>query len=278
MKKIIEIKKINQEIFKRLCGVSRGNFEKMIELLKKDWHKQEMKKCKAGRPYEIGGLEEHLLLLLIAYRTYLTQEFLGNLLFKVNKSTICRSLKRIEKIALKKLAIKKNPKLDKETLQALIVDCTEQAVQRPQDYETQKWHYSGKKKRHTRKTEVIIDKNKRIISVSGSHGGSVHDLTIRRRSTPFKEAHFYTDNAYQGYDKEHPSVDFPYKKSKNHPLTDEEKEYNHAISRFRVRIEHVFGQMKVFKSLTETYRYPRKNYNKKFNIIAGITNINNGFC
>ncbi len=113
--------------------------------------------------------------------------------------------------------------------------------------------------------------------MSDSHAGSKHDLTIRRESEQIPDGHFYADGAYQGYDKEHNLIDFPYRKPKNGELDKEEKEYNRAISRFRVKIENVFGQMKVFKSLSETYRYPLKSYNHKFNIIAGITNLNNGF-
>ncbi len=48
---------------------------------------------------------------------------------------------------------------------------------------SQKKYYSGKKKRHTMKTEVIIGENKKILYVSDSHDGSKHDLRIRREST-----------------------------------------------------------------------------------------------
>jgi len=278
MKKDIKIHKISQEIFQRLSGVSKKTFENMINLLEEDWETQENSKAKQGRPQKIGSLKEHLLLLLIAYRSYLTQEFLGFLLFDVDKSTICRSLKRIEKIAVSKLGIKKNKQLKKEELEALIVDCTEQSIERPKDKKKQKKYYSGKKKRHTMKTEVMIGEDKKILYVSDSHEGSKHDLRIRRESRQFPEGHIYGDGAYTGYEKEHKGLlDFPYRKPKDRELDAEEKEYNQGISRFRVRIEHVFGQMKIFKCLSERYRYPRENYNLKFNIIAGINNMKNGF-
>jgi DDE superfamily endonuclease len=278
MKKNIRIDRIRQETFQRLSGVSKKTFEDMINILEEAWCKQENLKAKAGRPHEIGGLQEHLLLLLVAYRSYLTQEFLGFLLFRVDKSTICRSLKRIETIALDKLGIKKHKKLRKEELEALIVDCTEQAIERPKGNEKQKIYYSGKKKRHTMKTEVLIGEDKKILYVSDSHEGSKHDLSVRRESRQFPDGHIYSDGAYVGYDKEHKGlIDFPYKKPKGRELDEEEKEYNRGISRFRVRIEHIFGQLKIFKCLSERYRYPRENYNLKFNIVAGINNVKNGF-
>ncbi|MBS3903480.1 MAG: IS5/IS1182 family transposase, partial [Anaplasmataceae bacterium] len=61
------------------------------------------------------------------------------------------------------------------------------------------------------------------------------------------------------------------------PLDRQEKEYNQGLSRFRVRIENVFAQMKVFRILSDRYRNKRRHYNIKFKIIAGIINMKNGF-
>ena len=47
-----------------------------------------------------------------------------------------------------------------------IVDATEQPVQRSCDQETQRQHYSGKKKRHTRKTQIIVNERGEIRDVS----------------------------------------------------------------------------------------------------------------
>jgi hypothetical protein len=54
-----------------------------------------------------------------------------------------------------------------------------------------------------------------------------------------------------------------YKATKTKPLDEEEKEYNHALSRLRVIVEHVIGDMKVFKILSERYRNKRKRYGIK---------------
>ena len=47
--------------------------------------------------------------------------------------------------------------------EALIIDCTDQPIQRP-SWKQQSW-YSGKKKRHTIKTEIVITENGRIVSI-----------------------------------------------------------------------------------------------------------------
>src|SRR3712207_2997043 len=72
--------------------------------------------------------------------------------------------------------------------------------------------------------------------VSPSHPGSEHDLTIRRAGPPLpKHTRGYADSAYQGYDKDHPDLDIPYKKPKGGELTAEETDYNRGLSGFRDR-------------------------------------------
>jgi hypothetical protein len=259
-----------------LFGVDRHRFDVFVQKCEKRWRKREGKKKVSGRPYEIGGLKEHLMLLLLLYRCHVTQEFAG-ILFGADKGTICRSLKRIEAIALPVLKVKKEMKLSKKEAEELIFDCTEQACERPQ--KDQDLYYSGKKKRHTLKSEVIVTGGGRLVGISKTHPGRVHDMTIRRcsRALP-KGSHGYGDSAYQGYDKEHDGFfDYPYKKPKGGELTEEEKEYNAGISSFRVRVEHKIGDIKVFRMMSDRYRYPREGHNLKLQITAGLVNMNNGF-
>ena len=74
----------------------------------------------------------------------------------------------------------------------------------------------------------------------------------------------------------HPAIDISYKKSKKKTLTTEERDYNHALSSFRVRFERSIGRLKFFRVLSERYRYPRNRYACKISIVAGITNFATG--
>ncbi len=61
----------------------------------------------------------------------------------------------------------------------VIIDGKEQRVNRPTGYEAQKPYYSGKKKAHTVKTQVVVDPCGRIEAVSDSvPGGANHDLPL----------------------------------------------------------------------------------------------------
>ena len=262
--------------FRSLTGVPAETFHEMVERLRPHWRERVVEpKNRSGRPWGVGGLADHLLVLLILYRCAITQDFLG-CLYRTDKSTVSRSLRRIEGLVARVLGVKRRIRVSREEAEALIIDCTEQPIQRPS--RKQRCWYSGKKKRHTIKTEIAVAENGRIVGVSKPAPGRVHDLEIRRRGPPLpKAAHVYADSGYQGLQDHRSGVEIPYKKTKTRPLTKDERDYNHALSRFRVRVEHGLARLKSFRILSDRYRYPRHAYGVKFSIVAGILNLAAGF-
>lgn len=263
--------------FRRLTGVSVGVFDQMVAQLRAPWEAAERRKAKSGRPWEVGGMENHLLIMLLYYRCYVTQEFIG-FFWQVDRSVICRAIRRIERHAQPLFGVRRDPKITRREAEALIVDCTEQPIQRPGEDAVQRAHYSGKKKRHTLKTEYVVTAQGRIVSVSDSHPGSRHDLTIRRDGAKLaRSARVYADSAYQGYEREHAAVEIPYKRRKGGELSAEEKEYNRGLGSFRVAIEHRIGRTKRFRIVAERFRNPRHTHHTKTSIIAGLVNLEAGF-
>jgi len=222
-------------------------------------------------------LEDHLLIMLIYYRCYITQEFLG-FFYNVNKSAICRAIKRIEKLVRPLIGVERKPKISREEAEALIVDCTEQPIQRPAaGRETARALLREEEAPHA-ENRIHHHPEGRIVSASPSHPAVVMtwrsvvmDLNCRTRHD------FTPDSAYQGYDKEHRNLEFPYKKPKNGKLNDEEKEYNRGLSGFRVRVEHRIGRTKRFKIASERFRNPLGTHHTKISIIAGLVNLEDGF-
>jgi hypothetical protein len=84
----------------------------------------------------------------------------------------------MEPLLAKKISIKKDRALTPDKVLCLLADVSEQPTQRPT--KKQKKSYSGKKKRHTIKTEIVMGEDGKIRSVSKSHKGRVHDFKIRR--------------------------------------------------------------------------------------------------
>ena len=131
------------KVFQKLSGISIKEFETVRKKLEPDWKKlQELKKLD-GRPSKLDGMQDILLATLIYYRTYVTYEFLGYL-FGLDVSNIWRAIKKIEPLVIKVVAIKKDRSLSSDELMDLIVDVTEQPINRPKN--RQRKFYSGKKK------------------------------------------------------------------------------------------------------------------------------------
>ncbi|WP_158676091.1 transposase family protein [Spiroplasma poulsonii] len=96
----------------------------------------------------------------------------------------------------------------------------------------QKQSYSGKKKKHTIKTQVIIEQEtKKIIATSFSLGKK-HDYALFKESKiPILEnTKLIVDSGYQGIQKNHNNVLIPTKKTKKNPLNKEQKQYNRLLA------------------------------------------------
>lgn len=263
-------------IFNRLFGISVSQFEGILLKVTPQWQKHVINHYKRpGRDYKLE-LADRLLLLLLYYRSYITQLFVGYL-FGIDDSRVCRIIQKLEPILAKELALTKTKYLSQEEIETLIVDATEQPIERPR--KNQKRYYSGKKKRHTLKTEIRITRKGRIVHVSRSRRGAMHDFALHKEEPPIPPgSRVFADSGYQGLDKVHQATELPYKATKTKPLDKEEKEYNQALSRYRVIVENIIGDIKTFKILSDRYRNKRKRYGIKFHIISGIVNLKNGFA
>ena len=107
--------------------------------------------------------------------------------------------------------------------------------------------YSGKKKHHTLKAQVLLEHGtRRILCVRVGKG--------RRRRI-------------------HANTRKPTKATKKHPLTREQKRANRQINSRRIVVEHAIRRLKVFRLLGERYRNRRKRFGLRLNLIAALTNL-----
>ena len=131
--------------FQRLVGVSYKEFFDIINKTRPFWDAFCASKKTRGRPYDIGDgqLEDQILVAMIYYKFYTTHFVIG-CLFGVHDTAITRCLQRIEPLLAKAVTIEKHKKSSQVVLESIIIDCTEQAIERPK--RKQRTYYSGKKK------------------------------------------------------------------------------------------------------------------------------------
>lgn len=139
--------------------------------------------------------------------------------------------------------------------------------------------YSGKKKRHTLKTQVIIGSSKgsqqKKILCTFFGVGRTHDFKLFKKSSIkfHHKTQTLADSGYQGLQKLHSETQLAKKKTKKKKLTKEEKKHNKELSSQRVVVENMIGFIKRFKIVADRYRNRRKRFSLRFNLIAAICNF-----
>lgn len=139
----------------------------------------------------------------------------------------------------------------------------------------QKKFYSGKKKKHTIKSQVIVaQKTKKIICTEFAPGKK-HDFRLFKESKIFLHPAIkaITDTGFQGLSKIHANTEMPKKATKKNPLSKQEKKMNTCTSRKRIINEHVIRSVKRFKLVADRYRNRRKRFGLRFNFIASVHNF-----
>lgn len=139
----------------------------------------------------------------------------------------------------------------------------------------QRAHYSGKKKCHTHKAQLIVNQDTLEIVATAFGRGRQHDFRLFKESYAGINPTIYClgDSGYEGLHKLHANSDTPFKNSKHRQLTDGQKACNSMLAKHRIYCEHVIGKLKIFRILKERYRNRRKRFGLRFNLIAALYNL-----
>jgi hypothetical protein len=183
--------------------------------------------------------------------------------------------KRGKKIDTLEELIEKHPEFEE-----FLIDATEQELPKPKDKGRRKEFYSGKRKRHTAKVQLLSTK-KLVLHLCRYVPGRVSDLLLLRATgvmhqIPKEEAGVVVrvDKGYEGIEEEYSDVriEKPKKAKRGRPLTVLEKILNRAMSTLRMPVEHVIGRLKKYRLLAEIYRGRGERYDESALVIAGLHN------
>jgi len=193
-------------LFKSFTGLLVQEFDDIYDKkLAKKYAKYEMQRLSkqidrkrdigAGRPFKLD-VKGRFLMLLIYYRLYITYTLSG-FLFDLDQSTVCsRDIQKIEKLIRKCIpipqkiyGITKRLKTTEEVEQYFpdflsFIDCTEQQIPRPVDNKRRNVYYSGKKKRHTVKNQLMVNNYGYVIHKTNHMIGCRHDYDIYKNNHP----------------------------------------------------------------------------------------------
>ena len=112
--------------FKRLTGVKKATFEKMLEVINKELPN-------FGRPPKLNRADQ-LLMTLMYWREYRTQFHIAGS-YGVSEATVCRTIKKIEDALMRsdefRLPGKKALQPSDTLIEIVLVDASEQPIERP---------------------------------------------------------------------------------------------------------------------------------------------------
>jgi hypothetical protein len=304
---------------KYLTGLTASQFWEMFSRIEANFEAYERQRHErpgrkravgAGRPYAVP-----LLLRVVALITYLRlhlpQEFIG-MWFGMDQVQISRDLRRLLPLIRQHVpapqVLEPVPEEERpvEPIEALrqafgeegvaLLDATEQPINRPKDAERQKAFYSGKKKRHTVKTQIVTNGAGEIVAITPPVPGKTADIKLAEQSRVVERLpegiDTYADKGYQGLDKHVPPkkstadgdsdatetvlrlrVHTPTKKPKGGELTPEQKERNRTIGRVRMGVEHAIARAKNWHILADRFRCHLDMYEEAFRTVCGFANL-----
>lgn len=145
---------------------------------------------------------------------------------------------------------------------SVITDGMELPTPRPKRRQAR--NYSGKSKRHSKKTVLIVNsRDGLVLARTRLRPGAVHDKRIldedplHRRLDTHPELEKRADSAWTGEDALKGWIVIK-RARRNHPLTEADKRENRKRSKVRIAVEHAIRRVKVFRRVADKVAFRLK--------------------
>ena len=284
-------------IFRSLTGLVVSEFDSLYEKVesrcdefeqKRLWREDRKNKIGAGRSFKLS-LKNRLLMLLAYYRLYVTSLLVG-CLFDLDQSNVLKNIRMLEPLVKECIPLPKKVygrARRARTLEEVeeyfpgfmaFIDATEQEIPRPKNAKKRKSHYSGKKKRHTVKTQLTVNRDGLIVHKTKHARGRRHDYDVFKQNHPElpEKVKPELDLGYDGIQNDFPELNpiIPLKRRRGmEELTEEQREHNRRLSKARVIVEHTIARLKKFNVFGQEFRNRLKNYDLMTDVVFGLVNL-----
>ena len=219
-------------------------------------------------------------------------------LFNLSQTSVLKTIRKLEPIVSEVLPLPKKQQDKVKRLQTVeqveavfpgfkaFLDATEQEIPRPHGKRKQKTHYSGKRKKHTVKTQLTVNKKGLIVHKTNHVKGSMHDYALYKHSHPHlpDNVRLDLDLGYLGIKTDFPNLYcmLPIKRKnpgrgkrgvKAKALSLEQRASNKLLAKERVVVEHVNSRVKKFRIWGDEFRNRLKRYDVMTDIVCGLVNF-----
>ena len=231
----------NDRLIRALTGLNRKAFDELCVVFGKVYE-ESLERSSAprkrvrggGRKARLQSIQAKVFFILFYFKCYAIFEVLS-IIFDLDRGRSNRWVHRLQGIletALGRKMVLPERKIESieiflarfPEIKTVIFDGTERAVQRPQDNDKQQEHYSGKKKRHTRKHITGTTLDKRVRLLTPAKPGKIHDIRQHREETLVDkipdEVAIQGDLGFQGLHNDFVNIHLPHKKPRGKELRD----------------------------------------------------------
>ncbi len=257
------------EEFQAFLPYFKQSFQEHMQTHTLTGKKRQKRRFVDYRNSPLPTIEDKLLFILVYLRKATTQDIFGEV-FNMPQPVVNKWIHVLHPCLNQALALagelpaRQSDQVEfPETSQPVFFqDGVERPIQRPKDKEVQRTYYSGKKKRHTVKNNMVINDQAKICLLTPTCEGKKHDKKISDEANIHlpEGSILYQDTGFQGFALEGVTIVQPQKKPPGKELTAEEKARNREIARVRVRVEHAIAGVKRYRIVKD----PLRNWKKGF--------------
>lgn len=283
-------------VFRTFTSLDVAEFEQLLPSFTQAWQRyfeqefvvgqKRQRRPGGGRKPTLGTMEDKLLFILFYLKTYPLQEVIA-FFFGMSQGQANIWIHRLAQVLQLALEIEGQlPERDATQLAAALaeyevlefaIDGTERRRQRPQDKKEQKKYYSGKKKTHTIKNNVIIHtESRKVTYLSQTVAGKKHDKKLcDEEELAFPpNSILLQDTGFQGFAPDRVIVLQPKKKPKGQELTLGEKVINRVISSARIVVENIIAGIKRCRVVKDILRNTKQKFaDLVMEIACGLHNL-----
>ena len=288
-----DILKDKPKVILAFTSLTRTDFEQLLVAFEKvcqlETISQQTERQRApggGRKPKLAAYADQLLFILFYVKTYPLQEVLA-FLFSMSQAQTNQWIHYLTQMLQKALAESNClPEREGANLSAglqaydsleFVQDGSERQRERPQDEQKQKAYYSGKKKKHTVKNNLVVHpESRQICYLSPTVPGKKHDKKLADETgmTFPLNTILEQDTGYQGFNPDGVLILQPKKKPKGEALSIADKFINKAISSARIVVENVIAGVKRCHIVKDVFRNKKDGFDDLvMEIACGLHNL-----
>lgn len=265
------------KLLRQLTTLTLPEFDQLVKKVEPEWRERERirltrpnrkRAIGQGHPYFSRNFSDLVLFLVVYTRTSCSNVLLG-VVFGLTEPTVIDLSKKLLPLLQDRFIPEtrlRKPRAKINTLDDLVATYPELtdivldgcAVKTRRPKRKQAKNYSGKSKRHEKKTVVGVNSKEGVIVVRAKlRPGAVHDKrvldedSLHRRLDNDATLTKRADSAWTGEDKKLGWL-VNQRARRNHPLTKRQKKANRGLSKIRIIVEHAIRRIKVFRRIGDT--------------------------